>query len=103
LEDCNACTQVCPSGALQPLELPDKRKHIIGEALVDATLCLLTLGKKDCNVCERACPFEAISIVWDENAYVAYPAINARKCNGCGACEVVCPTSIPKAIRVWKV
>ena len=101
LEDCNACTQVCPSGALQPLDLPHKNRHIIGEALVDTTLCLLTLGKKDCDACERSCPFDAIRIVWDEKQYVAYPVIDPTKCNGCGACEVVCPTTRVKAIRVW--
>jgi ferredoxin-type protein NapF len=102
LETCAACTQVCPSGALQSLDLKQKTAYLIGEALVDGSLCLVTLGVKDCDACVRACPFEAISIHWDREQYIAWPAINTSKCNGCGACEVACPTKEIKAIRVWK-
>jgi len=101
-EDCVACTQVCPSGALQPLDLERKRRYVIGEALVDGSLCLTTLAKKDCDACAGACPFNAVHIHWDEDLYVAYPLINVDKCNGCGACETVCPIAGFKAIRVWK-
>jgi len=100
-EDCNACTQVCPSGALQPLDLQQKNRYVIGEALVDTTVCLLTLGKKDCDACMQACPFAAVSIYWDDEAYLAYPVVDPYRCNGCGACEIDCPTEIVKAISVW--
>jgi len=102
LESCNACTQVCPSGTLQPLDLERKKRHRIGEALVDGSTCLVVLGKKDCDACVRACPFGAVRIHWDEERYAAWPAIDAAKCNGCGACEIACPTEPIKAIRVWK-
>jgi len=100
LETCNACTQVCPTGALTPLALQPKNKYIIGEALVDNNVCLTALGKKECDACELACPFDAVHIAWDEEQYNAYPVVN-DKCIGCGACEVVCPTTPVKAIRVW--
>ena len=100
LETCNACTQVCPTGALAALGLPQKNKYVIGEALVDNNVCLTALGKKECDACEQACPYDAVKIVWDEEQYNAYPVVN-DKCTGCGACEVVCPTSPSKAIRVW--
>lgn len=101
LETCNACTQVCPTGALTPLDLQPKNKYIIGEALVDNNVCLTALGKKECDACELACPYDAVKITWDEEQYIAYPVIDLNKCNGCGACEVVCPTTPVKAIRVW--
>jgi MauM/NapG family ferredoxin protein len=101
-EDCIACTKACPTGALQPLSVDQKRKYVIGEALLDASLCLLALEEKDCDACKRACPFEAVQIHWDEEQYVAYPIIDSHKCNGCGACEVACPAAGTKAIRVWK-
>jgi ferredoxin-type protein NapF len=103
LEKCNLCTQVCPSGALQRLDLSTKNRYIIGEALVDANICLLTLGKKECDVCTVACPFKAISIQWDDDQYISYPGIDTGKCNGCGACEVACPTDPVKAISVWSL
>ena len=100
LETCNACTQVCPTGALTPLDLQQKNKHIIGEALVDNDVCLTALGKKECDACELACPYDAVKITWDEEQYNAYPVVN-DKYIGCGACEVACPTTPVKAIRVW--
>jgi ferredoxin-type protein NapF len=100
LETCNACTQVCPTGALAPLGLDAKNKYVIGEALVDNNVCLTALGKKECDVCEQACPYDAVKIIWEEQQYNAYPEVN-DKCTGCGACEVVCPTIPGKAIRVW--
>jgi ferredoxin-type protein NapF len=101
-EECRACTQVCPSGAIEPLDLEQKNRHVIGEALVDGSLCLLALGRKDCNACERACPFDAVQVRWDEERYAAYPVVRTDKCNGCGACEAACPAESIKAIRVWK-
>ena len=41
-KDCTLCTEVCPSGALQTLALPEKQRYIIGEALVDTNYCLTT-------------------------------------------------------------
>jgi len=100
LETCDACTQVCPTGALTPLTLQQKNKYIIGEALADNNICLTALGKKECDACELACPYDAVKITWDEAQYISYPVVN-DKCVGCGACEVVCPTIPIKAIRVW--
>lgn len=102
LEGCNACTQVCPSGAIRPLDLQQKNKYVIGEALVELSLCVLALGRMDCDACMRACSYKAIRINWDEEYYVAYPMVDWKQCNGCGACELSCPAPGERAIRVWK-
>ncbi len=102
VEECNACTKACPSGALQNLSLNQKHGYIIGEAMLDASLCFLVRGVNDCDICVRSCPFDAVHIYWDEDSYVAYPVVDPLKCNGCGACEVHCPTGDVKAIKVWK-
>ena len=99
-EECNACTQVCPSGALQALALEEKHEYVIGLARVDRSLCLW--GISDCNTCVHSCPFEAVKVFWDEDAYESYPAVDPAKCNGCGACEAYCPTGDLKAITVAK-
>ncbi len=102
LEGCNACTQVCPSGAIRPMDLQQKNKYVIGEALVELSLCVLALGRRDCDACMRACSYKAIHIAWDEEYYTAYPIVDWKKCNGCGACELACPAPVERAIRVWK-
>jgi ferredoxin len=102
LEDCIQCLRVCPSGALRQMDLAEKQRYIIGEALVDGSICVLVRGEKECDLCARACSFHAIRIHWDETQYIAYPLVDPNKCNGCGACEVSCPTNPLKAIRVWR-
>jgi len=37
---CNACGQVCPSGAIPSLTLEQKRRAVIGTAVVDSNRCL---------------------------------------------------------------
>jgi MauM/NapG family ferredoxin protein len=101
-EECNACTKVCPSGTLRNLNLKQKHTYVIGKALLNASLCFLVRGVNDCDICVRSCPFDAVQIYWDEDLYVAYPVVDPLKCNGCGACEVYCPTGDVKAIKVWK-
>jgi ferredoxin len=99
-EECNACTTVCPSGALKALNLEQKNRYVIGKASVDTSLCLW--GFTDCNACIHACPYEAIKVQWYEEAYESFPGVDPLKCNGCGACEAVCPTGDLKAIIVRK-
>jgi ferredoxin len=99
-EKCNACTTVCPSGAIQRLNLERKNRYVIGKATVDTSLCLW--GVSECSACLRPCPYEAIKIRWNEEAYESFPGVDPAKCNGCGACEVVCPTGNLKAIKVRK-
>ncbi|MBN2243142.1 MAG: 4Fe-4S dicluster domain-containing protein [Acidobacteria bacterium] len=98
--DCNACTAVCPSGALQGLSLEQKNRYVIGKASVDPSLCLW--GVSECQACIGSCPYEAIKIQWYEEAYESFPTVDPSKCNGCGACEAVCPTGDLKAVKVSK-
>ena len=62
----------------------------IGVAKLEAPLCLL-YDDRECDICAKACPFEAIEIVWNQEEYIALPQVEADKCPGCGACEVICP------------
>jgi len=100
-EDCNACGQVCPSGAIASLPLEEKRQRTMGVAEVDLEKCLLA-GGQECAVCISACPYNAVEVVESEAAFPAYPypRVIAGACVGCGACEYECPTAPPRAIRV---
>jgi MauM/NapG family ferredoxin protein len=100
-EDCIRCTQVCPSGALAGVDLKNKPDVHIGLAQVDMSLCLLG-EDRECSACMRWCPYGAIHYVFSEANYTLVPMIDVGRCNGCGACEVACPTSSRKAIRVFR-
>lgn len=103
-EDCTLCTEVCPSGALTRLTFAEKPGVRIGLPQVDMNVCLLG-DDRDCAVCRTWCPYEAIRYVFcdDPDVYTLVPHIDREKCNGCGACEVKCPTEPVKAIVVRRV
>ncbi len=97
--DCVACTEVCPSGALSRRTLDDKRQARIGIPSVDINRCWLGDGR-ECSICRNECPYEAIRYEFCEIEYTTEPRVALDRCNGCGACEVACPTSPEKAIVV---
>jgi ferredoxin-type protein NapF len=97
--DCVACTEACPSGALVRLTLDSKLQARIGFPHVDMNVCLLGDGR-ECAACRNECPYEAIHYEFCEVEYTSVPKINLDRCNGCGACQMACPTTPDKAIVV---
>jgi ferredoxin-type protein NapF len=98
-EDCVRCTHVCPSRALAPMPPEGKPQARIGRPQVDMSLCLLG-NDRDCAACARWCPYGAIRYVFSEQEYTLRPQIDPDCCNGCGACQVACPTRPRKAIVI---
>jgi ferredoxin-type protein NapF len=98
-EDCYRCGQVCPSGAIARLTLADKRRRIIGPAQVDLDTCLLANGR-ECTACLKGCPYQAILMHSPDGGFSNEPRVDLARCNGCGACEAVCPVRPRRAIRV---
>ena len=98
-EDCHRCLEVCPSGAIARLSLADKRRRVIGQAVVDLDNCLLVKGR-ECTACIQRCPYQAITMLSADGGFSNEPHVAVDRCNGCGACEVVCPTSPRRAIQV---
>lgn len=89
IEDCNLCSQLCPSGAITLFDIEAKNILKIGIAEVLPQDCLLTQNK-ECDRCKAVCKYEAIKIgILDD--YDAIPIIDSEKCTGCGACFIVCP------------
>ena len=96
-QDCVACTQVCPTGALRPLTVAEKHRRPIGLAVIDRKKCLAWEKQEYCAVCDEYCPYKAVKLV--KRGEVMCPAVEPSSCRGCGACESACPAD-PVAIVV---
>ncbi len=101
--ECNRCSQLCPTGAIQPIGLDEKTATQVGHAVWIKKNCVVVTDGVQCGNCARHCPSGAIEMVMlDENDPDSpmVPAVNAEKCIGCGACENLCPARPFSAIYV---
>ncbi len=105
---CNACGQVCPSGAIPPLGLAEKQTRVIGMAVVDRNRCLPWAYETPCIVCEEMCPLpekaiqlEDTGLTDDFGQEIQRPIVLLDRCIGCGICEQHCPMG-EAAIQVYR-
>ena len=101
--ECNRCSEVCPAGAIQPIQKEDKASTQIGHAVWIKKNCIPLTDGVECGNCARHCHSGAIEMVPsdpddEESPYV--PAVNEARCIGCGACEYLCPARPFSAIYV---
>ncbi|MCD8566850.1 MAG: 4Fe-4S dicluster domain-containing protein [Geovibrio sp.] len=80
---CLKCAEVCPTGALVPVT---KETLDIGTAAIIEKDCV-AWDWTGCTVCVDNCPLKAIYL--DEHKR---PVVIPEKCNGCGICELKCPS-----------
>lgn len=99
---CNTCTEVCPTGAINLVDsISDKSAIQIGHAVVTHTNCVVEKDGVSCGNCARHCPVGAITMVpMEGNPKLQVPAVNPEQCIGCGACEYHCPARPVSAIYV---
>jgi ferredoxin len=97
--DCIICSQICPSGAILPVDTNSKKLIQIGKSVFVKEDCVVVDKKKDCAACSEHCPTKAVYTVPYEGK-LKIPEINNDLCVGCGACEHACPTTPRKAIYV---
>jgi len=109
---CNACGQVCPSGAIPALTLEQKRLEVLGTAIVNRNRCLPWASATPCIVCEEMCPtpqksirLEEVTVVDANGDTVALqrPVVLREICIGCGICENHCPLLGDAAIQVYSL
>lgn len=101
---CNACTQVCPTGAIRAIPLEEKRVARMGLAIVNTKTCLPFAEKEACQLCVDECVsagYNAIEFTRvgtevdadgqpvEGSGYLA-PVVLADKCVGCGLCQTRC-------------
>lgn len=101
---CNACGQVCPTGAIRALPLAEKKAARMGLAIVNSVTCLPHAQKEACQLCVDECNsagYEAIEFTRvgtvanldgspvEGSGYLA-PVVLADKCVGCGLCQTRC-------------
>ena len=106
---CTLCGQVCPTGAIKKLSLPEKAKTRIGLAMIDKGRCLPWAHATPCIMCEEVCPTPK-KAVWFETVQVRdrsgrmvtlqQPRVDLELCIGCGICEAKCPVLGRPAITV---
>ena len=101
--ECTRCSDVCPAGAIKPLDNVEKSSIQIGHAVWIKKNCVVLTDEVECGNCARHCPSGAIEMVpldADNEESPMVPAINDAACIGCGACEYVCPSRPFSAIYV---
>jgi MauM/NapG family ferredoxin protein len=111
---CTLCTQVCPTAAIRRVSEDEKTGRNgaemvrIGTAFFDRGRCLPWAMGTPCQVCEEFCPTSPKAI-WMKEVEVEVrgklvrlkqPYMDPAQCNGCGACERVCPVNDQAAVRV---
>lgn len=87
--NCNKCSSVCPSGAIERINLKQKQNIKIANAVINEDVCI------QCGVCAYECPKQIIIKKRGQ-----FPIVQFDKCIGCGKCATVCPV---KAISLEAV
>jgi ferredoxin len=97
--NCSNCSQVCPTGAIQPITIEQRRLVRTGVAEFLPDLCVVKTKGTSCGACNEHCPTQAVHMVpWEKG--LTLPQVEPDLCIGCGGCEYICPVRPHRAIIV---
>jgi ferredoxin len=97
--DCTICGEVCPTGAILPLTLEDKKLTQTGVVHFIIEKCIVYTDNTSCGSCSEHCPTQAVKMVPYKDE-LTIPQTQTDICIGCGACEYACPVKPYVAIFV---
>lgn len=97
--NCSNCSQICPTGAIQPLTIGERRLVRTGTAEFFQDRCVVKTKGTSCGACNEHCPTQAVHMVPWKNG-LTIPEVDPDLCIGCGGCEFICPVRPDKAIVV---
>lgn len=120
--ECTICSEVCPNGAINILNLarrlgdeipetvPERAEKMrvektytqMGKVVFVKENCVVFVDGTFCGACDEHCPTKAVSMVpyGDPEKGLTIPQIDQSICIGCGGCESICPARPFKAIYV---
>ena len=98
--NCSQCSQVCPTGAIQPITV--EQRHVVqaGVAHFFRRRCIVRTEGTACGACAEHCPTQAVHMIPFRGGRLTIPEVTPELCIGCGACEFICPVLPDKAIVV---
>lgn len=97
--ECNRCGQICPTGAIRPLDLASKQTVQMGVSRFVRDNCIVYTDHVACGVCADYCPTKAVHLLSYQYGLMI-PEVRENLCVGCGACENACPVRPYRAIYV---
>ncbi len=83
--DCTACSDVCPAGAIRPIDLAEKKLTRIAKADLHLNECIAACDKTDCGACSEHCPTKALDMV-----DLQQPVYDRDSCIRCKKCVTAC-------------
>lgn len=96
---CTTCSEICPTGAIIPINEKEKKTTQTGIAHFIKQNCIVYTDDTACLACAEHCPTTAVHMTPYGDG-LKIPEVTPEICIGCGACEYACPAAPYKAIYV---